>query len=219
MACNNISGCLRGHRYPTLQSVYSVLGLSGESILNVYVVGSHLWQTCSKSSDWDLIVIIDPAKGAAKPSSNLHKGNMDILELSVDEYKERLKAHSMQVLLTLWLPECYILKTSFNPRAIFQLSKPQLIESLSSTKERDLRVAEKHFRKGSVSQAKKVIMHCTRLIDLGVQLQDASVTASLNYSAANCYKDDILNNNSKTWHELFTSLEPLLDSLWAKLLQ
>jgi len=219
MASNVSASCFRGHKYPVLHSVYSVLGLSAENVLNVYVVGSHLWQSCSQSSDWDLIVITVSDCVTVKPSSSLHKGNMDILKLSIDEYKERLKAHSMQVLQTLWLPECYVLKASFHPRDLFQLSKPQLIESLSSTKERDLRVAEKHFSKGNFSQAKKVMMHCIRFIDLGVQLQNTSMATYLNYSSSNCFKEDVLNNSSKTWNELFASLKPLLDTLWAQLLQ
>lgn len=218
MASSSHSCCPKGHVYPNLQSIYSVVGLTPDRVLNVYVVGSHLWQSCSKSSDWDLIVVTK-LSAVAKSSSNLHKGNMDILELSVDEYKERLQAHSMQVLLTLWLPEEFVLKAFFNPKPVFVFSKPQLIGSLSSTKERDLRVAEKHFSKGSTGQAKKVLLHFVRYIDLGIQMKDTSRTSYLDYSSANCLKEEVLNNNSKTWKELITALQPLLDNMWAKLLQ
>lgn len=65
-----------------------------DEVLNVYIVGSHMWETCSKSSDWDLIVVIKPVKVSSSINSslNLHRGNIDILKLTVDKYIEQLEA-------------------------------------------------------------------------------------------------------------------------------
>lgn len=123
----------------------------------------------------------------------------------------------MQALLTLWLTKESILRQQFDPRSKFAFSKSKLVEALSTTKDRDLRIAEKHFRKGNTNQAKKVLMHFIRYLDMGVQIKDVGLSGSLKYSSANCFREDVLNNTSKTWEELIISLQPLLDSLWCKL--
>ncbi len=203
---------------PSVESIYSVLRQSPSSVLHIYVVGSHLWQTCSKSSDWDFVVVTS-SEESSKQFSNLHKGNTDILKISVDEYKKRLQEHSMQVLLTVYLPGQFVLKSSFHPRTLFSYSKLKLLESLSTTKERDFRVAEKHFTKGNIGQAKKIIMHFVRYLDLGIQMKDTSSYASMNFSSASIFQGEILNNPHKTWEQFFTSLQPIIDSLWSELVR
>lgn len=215
-SCESGRFCSRGHEFPSLDLVCSTSEMSSDDILNVYIVGSHVWETCSKSSDWDLIVVMK-ARSSTSSSLNLHRGSIDILKLTVDKYIEQLDAHSMQVLLTLWLPKESILLQRFNPNSRFVFSKLKLVEALSTVKDRDLRIAEKHFRKGNAHQAKKVLMHFIRYVDIGIQIKDVGLSGTVKYSSANCFRGEVLNNSSKTWEELIMSLQPLMDGLWSKL--
>ena len=115
----------------------------------------------------------------------------------------------MQVLITVWLPECCILREKVNPKKIFQFSQPALVTSLEHSKERDLRIAEKHFRKGDPKQAKKVLLHCMRYLNLGAQISTKG--AICDYMSANEYRETILGNYSSQWADLIVSTQHIID--------
>lgn len=201
--------CPRGHENPGLSSVISAFNLEESNILNVYIVGSHLWGTCHKNSDWDLVIVLDKLS-SSKPL-NLHQSNLEAFILSAEQYSELVQAHSMQVLITIWLPGHCVLREKVTPREVFKLSRDTLAISLEHSKERDLRIAEKHFHKSNSNQAKKVLLHCIRYINLGVQI--ASKGAICDYTSANVYREEILGNYSTQWSELMASVQLIIDQL------
>ena len=203
------SQCSRGHENPELSSIIAAFDLEDSSVLNAYTVGSHLWGTCHKNSDWDMVVVLD--KLSSPKPLNLHRSNLEVFILSKDQYSEFIRTHSMQVLITVWLPENCILREKINPRALFRLSQPALIASLEHTKERDLRIAEKHFQKNDTKQAKKVLLHCIRYLDLGAQI--SSMGAICDYTLANEYRETILGNYSTQWSDLMASMQLIIDQL------
>ena len=208
--------CTRGHEYPTLDQICNTFGLELEEVLNVYVVGSHMWETCNSTSDWDIVVIVQHFK-SPKPQ-NTHKGNLEAFILSKEQYIAQLDAHSMQSLLTLWLPKHCILQQRFDPRVThFKFSEVKLASSLAASKDRDLRVAEKHFRKGNTNQAKKVLVNCIRYLDVGTQMKGVNGKGHINCSSANEYREQILNDYSQSWEELILSAQLTLDNLWSKI--
>ena len=201
--------CSRGHENPTLRSIIAAFDLEDSNVLNAYTVGSHLWGTCHKNSDWDVVLVLDKLP-SPKPL-NLHRSNIEAFILSKDQYSELIQAHSIQVLITLWLPESCILRERINPRGLFQLSQPALITSLDHSKERDLQIAEKHFQKNNTKQAKKVLLHCIRYLDLGAQI--SSKGAICNYTSANEYRETILGNYSTQWSDQMASVQLIIDRL------
>lgn len=210
MAERNVrTHCSKGHEHPGLSSIITAFDLEDFNVLNAYTVGSHLWETCHKNSDWDLLVVLERLS-SPKPL-NLHRSNLEAFLLSVEQYSELIQAHSMQVLITLWLPENCVLREKINPRELFQFSQLALAASLEHSKERDLRIAEKHFRKSDPKQAKKVLLHCTRYLSLGAQI--ASKGAIYNYTSANEYREVILGNYSTQWSDLMTPVQHIIDQL------
>lgn len=150
---------------------------------------------------------------------NAHRGSLDAFILSKEHYKDQLEAHFMQVLVTLWLPQKCILQQTFDPRTSFEFSERKLIISLTASRERDLKIAEKHFRKGNSSRAKKVLVHCIRYLDLGVQMKSVGERGILDYSSPNRFREQVLSDYSQKWEELMVSVQCVLDDLWSKLVK
>ena len=122
--------CTKGHDCPDLKQIIRTFEL--QDILNVYIVGSHLWGTCHRHSDWDLVVVV---RNASQKPLNVHKGLLEAFVVSESDYIELIQTHSMQVLVTLWLPKEFVLEENFDPRAVFHFDKSVLLKSLGHTRE------------------------------------------------------------------------------------
>lgn len=211
--------CARGHECPGLYKICGTFQLEPEEVLNVYVAGSHMWETCNRSSDWDIVVIVKHLK-SPKPQ-NVHKGSLEAFILSREQYRDQLDSHSMQLLVTLWIPQQCVIQQALDPKTDIIFSEQQLVMSLMGSRDRDLKIAEKHFRKGDNKGAKKILVHCIRYLDLGVQIRTDAGTVSegrcLNYSSTNLLREQVLSNYSKSWEELMISVQPMLDDLWSRL--
>lgn len=204
--------CPKGHQRPTLQHVFRTLKLQDSDVLNVYLVGSHMWGTCHKNSDWDLVIILRNLT-TSKPV-NTHKANIEAFILSKEQFMQLLREHSMQVLVALWLPQECVLAEKFSPS--FHFDREALARSLDHSRERDLRIAEKHFRKGDAPRAKKVLLHCVRYLELGAQLRENGKITD--YTTASSHQAVILGNCAETWDDLIGDVSPILDSLWMRII-
>lgn len=208
------STCTRGHPIPYVGHILRAFSLKDPDVLNIYVVGSHLWETCHSSSDWDLVIVVNEIS-SVKPL-NHHKGNIEAFILSKEQYVEQLNKHSLQLLLTLWLPKVLVIKELFNPRTAFHLSIESLVSAINQHRERDFRIARKHFIKEDRNKAKKILLHCIRYIDLGIQMKTAGQISD--YASTNQYKEVILDNHSDDWYKLLEVVGPVFDSLWTTFL-
>ena len=212
MADSAKTRCPKGHQRPTLQHVFRTLKLQDSDVLNAYLVGSHMWGTCHKNSDWDLVIILRTLT-TAKPV-NSHKANIEAFILSEEQFMQLLREQSMQVLIVLWLPQECVLVEKFSPS--FNFDREALARSLDHSRERDLRIAEKHFRKGDATRAKKVLLHCVRYLELGAQLRENSKITD--YAAASSHQAVILSNCAETWAGLIEDVSHILDSLWTRII-
>ena len=206
--------CPKGHQRPTLQHVFRTLKLQDSDVLNVYLVGSHMWGTCHKNSDWDLVIILRHL-ATAKPV-NTHKANIEAFILSEEQFMQLLKEQSMQVLIVLWLPQECVLVEKLNSKASFDFDREALARSLDHSRERDLRIAEKHFRKGDTSRAKKVLLHCVRYLELGAQLRENGMITD--YATASSHQAVVLGNCAETWADLLEDVSPIVDCLWTRII-
>ena len=161
--------CQKGHEIPKIPFILRSFSLEITEVCAIYVVGSHLWQSCHKNSDWDLVIIV---KNPLYEALNAHKGNIDVWILSADEYSGFIKDHLIQALITVWVPDSLVLFTTntFNPRRIFSYSSMAIQLALDKLYERDVRVAEKHFVKGDPKGGVKVIKHLLRQLTLSSQV-------------------------------------------------
>lgn len=206
--------CSRGHNIPSVGHILGAFSLQDSNVLNIYIVGSHLWETCRSSSDWDLVIVVNELL-SVKPL-NHHKGNIEAFIISKKDYVEQINKHSFQLLLTVWLPRIFVVKELFDPRTVFCLSLESLISALSQHKERDFRIAQKHFLKDNRSKARKILIHCIRYVDLGVQVKTGGQITD--YTSTNTYREEILDNHCKEWSELLATVSPIFDSLWTAFL-
>ncbi len=204
--------CSRGHRIPDVQLVIRTLNLSDKEVVCVYVVGSHLWETCRRDSDWDMVIVVeDPTH---RPL-NTHRGNFEAFVVSKEGYISLIREHSLQVLVTVWLPRDLVLRENFDPKPVFQLDTPSLLKSLQHSRERDLRVSQKHFKKSELLQAKKVLVHCVRYLMLGLQVKR---TGSIHdYAIGNALRALVLDTYSTAWEDLEAIVRPVLEETWAEL--
>ena len=205
--------CPKGHGCPALGHIFRTLKLRDSDVLNVYLVGSHMWGTCHSRSDWDLVIIT--AHTTSPKPLNTHKGNIEAFILSREQFCELVKDHSMQVLLVLWLPKECILLEQFNPRSTFSFNQESLVKSLEHSRDRDMRIAEKHFVKGDLMKSKKVLIHCLRYLELGSQVREnGNVT---DYPAASSHRVMILDCPAETWSEMEECVQHVMDHLWTRI--
>lgn len=202
--------CTREHRIPSIGKILTAFSLEDRHVLNIYVVGSHLWGTCRSSSDWDLIIVVSELL-SVKPL-NHHKGHLEAFVLSKEQYLEQVTKHSLHLLITLWLPKVLVIREKFDPMINFHLSPESLASTLLQDKERDFRVARKHFIKGDRDKAKLILVHSIRYLDLGIQIKNSSQVS--NYMSANQYRGPFLGNYSEEWCELLEEVGPVFDRLW-----
>ena len=214
MAVADHGTCSKGHSLPLVTSIVDAFGLQESNVLCVYLVGSHLWNTCQVSSDFDLVIILKELS-APKPL-NHHKRNLEAFILSKEQYIEQLNSHSLQLLITLWLPKECVLRELFDPRKYFHLSRDNLVSAIEHHKERDFRVAQKHFLKDDKKKSKKILLHSVRYLCLAVQIKTTGKITD--YSEANQFKEEILGNYCQDWAELLCTVNPIVDNLLSSLL-
>ena len=207
--------CPKGHECPSLEHVLRTLKLVDSDVLNVYMVGSHMWGTCGSRSDWDLVIVLKTLQ-TAKPL-NTHKANIEAFILSQEQFIQSIADHLMQVLMVLWLPKECVWVERFDPRPSFKLDRVALAKALEHSRDRDLRVAEKHFSKGDRQKAKKVLLHCLRYLELGAQIRESgSVTE---YRVASSHMTLIFSGSHEVgWSEIVAPVKRIMDQLWSRMI-
>ena len=128
----------------------------------------------------------------------------------------KITSHSLQLLITLWLPNECILRELFDPKTQFQFSRDILVSAIAHHRERDFRVAQKHFLKDDKKKAKKILLHFIRYLSLAVQIK--TVGRITDYSEANQFKEEVLGNYSQDWAVLLCAVDPIIENLWTSLL-
>ena len=76
--------CPSGHECPTLPRIFRALRLREVDVLNVYIVGSHMWGSCTGKSDWDFVIVAKQLD-SNKPI-NAHKGFIEAFILSKEQF-------------------------------------------------------------------------------------------------------------------------------------
>lgn len=199
--------------YPSILSKLSKdFKLPQADILNVYVVGSRLWGTMHKGSDWDLVVIV---KSWQSKPSDVHNGIVDAHILSQDQYMQALISHNFRSIVCLFTPQHLRLKESIKFHDEFKLNKSLLKQSIFDEHERDIRIASKHAIKGKVDIAKKICLHTLRELALGEQLcrlgriQDFHINREI--------FDELSYQYATDWETLYSLFLPYFDQFKAEI--
>lgn len=154
-----------------LSWVCGKLSLTEDSVVGLYLYGSRLWGTAHESSDYDFLVVLKRRDPAA---ASRHVGNIDVLELSVDEFKKRLDQHAFLCVMTaLWLPEDWVWKRAvFLERGFkFDFRLDLFERAVLDEVERDWDTAAKRRRKDLKDAAQKIEMHAIRMLRILHQIK------------------------------------------------
>eukprot|EP00800_Vazella_pourtalesii_P002351 TRINITY_DN12182_c0_g1_i1.p1 TRINITY_DN12182_c0_g1~~TRINITY_DN12182_c0_g1_i1.p1 ORF type:complete len:213 (+),score=45.45 TRINITY_DN12182_c0_g1_i1:200-838(+) len=151
----------------SIEKISKSFKLAPSDILNVYLVGSHMWGTVHKDSDWDLVVVVKT--WTVKPA-DMHCGLLDAHILSKEQFLEALACHNFRLIACIFAPVNCKLKETVSLEKYFKLDKIKLRDSFFQENERDMRVAEKHASKGRIDAATKICVHTLRLLMIGEQI-------------------------------------------------
>ena len=116
--------CPRGH-VAALNDLYTALRLNEEDVLSVLVGGSHLWQTCTTVSDWDVYIVVKESGKASRDADGVKRNKsskFDGVILSDSEFRSTLDGFILQYVFPLWSPdESCVRKKDY--RRCFQLDR------------------------------------------------------------------------------------------------
>ena len=123
--------CREGHSF-SVEDLISSLNLNKTDLLNLYVNGSHLWESCRRNSDWDLVLVVTNNKEAEKESSEIESdsrirriklGKFDVTIMEKNEFLRQLNNHNLCYLIPLWSEGGLRVVRRFDGSKYFQLSR------------------------------------------------------------------------------------------------
>ena len=187
----------------SIEKISKSFKLTPSDILNVYLVGSHMWGTVHKDSDWDLVVVVKAWTG--KPA-DMHSGLLDAHILSKEQFLEALAYHNFRLMACIFAPVNCKLKETVSLEKFFKLDKRKLRDSFFQENERDIRVAEKHASKGRVDAATKICVHTLRLLMIGEQI--CLEGGIVNFQRGRDELDELKYSYFTSWDELSSFVMP-----------
>ncbi|KAI6657496.1 hypothetical protein LOD99_242 [Oopsacas minuta] len=187
----------------SIEKISKSFKLSPSDILNVYVVGSHLWGTVHKDSDWDLVIVVKV--WSVKPA-DMHSGLLDAHILSKEQFVETLALHNFRLIACIYAPVHCKLKETIKFEKMFKLDKIKLRDSFFQENERDNRIAEKHANKGRVDAAKTICVHTLRLLMFGEQI--CLEGGIVDYQRGRDELDELKYTYFTSWDELSSFVLP-----------
>ncbi len=155
--------------YRAVEPVCKKLELEERNVLGLYLYGSRLWGGATAASDYDMLVVV---KRAPQASWTLHRGNVDALCMTDQEFAARLGALGfLAVLAAHWLPPEWRWKQHALPSPLPPVDPARFCESVRNEAERDWCVAAKKRAKGLVKEANKVCAHAVRMLRIAAQVR------------------------------------------------
>ncbi|KAH3761449.1 hypothetical protein Pelo_6676 [Pelomyxa schiedti] len=156
-----------------LKIALDLLKLKDSDVANAYVVGSRMWGTSRRDSDWDLVVVVrDESKPAPPAHRDLHCRDVDASVLSASEYSARLRAgHFLEILTARCIPPECIWRETINPRLHLPHDPRAIAHSVIEESDRDWKFAQKMLsEKGEMQRCSRVVASCIRELMIAVAL-------------------------------------------------
>ncbi|KAJ7137807.1 hypothetical protein C8R44DRAFT_766253 [Mycena epipterygia] len=147
---------------PALLSVLQI----PTKVHSVYLVGSRLWGTHSKTSDFDLLIVVaDPLSSTEQFQKSQHKGQYDATLLSETSFREQVKAGSLIETISCLIPnsdECVLINDDTQRRGLNEGAHLQTMRIWAEERGRkDREKAMKFWAKGGEMREKgwKFLQH------------------------------------------------------------
>jgi len=203
---------------PTLSTLIKILnseGIDDRKIFGLYQYGSQVYGCATEQSDFDYILVVDepiPNKEIKVEQSEINLPvNINIYNLV--EFLSRIALHEIDALECAFLPTKNILYSSINFNDyIFRkdILRRSISEKASNSfvKAKKKLTVEKDF---NPYIGKKSLFHSLRIINFGIQIaRDGRIS---DYSAANNYWREIVENPENNWQYYKDKYQPVYNSM------
>ena len=184
-----------------------------DKAINIYRWGSFVYGTLSEESDCDYLVIL--ADGHGYPEQ-FHVDNEDFNIFSESQWIEMCKNNEIETLESAFLPDHCIVKETkkYELQVNYDLVR-KVISAISSNSfvkcRKKLKENSEDWHDFNPRVGKKSLWHSLRLYMFGIQIMNTGKI--YDYSEANKYYDDIVNNPCNDWEYYKNKYKPIHNKL------
>ena len=180
----------------------------------IYRYGSYVYGTVNDKSDVDIICV---SLAMDDPFIQYSDGPFNCTAFSEEEFLNRLNNHDMTMIECMSLPNEMIIKNKKDYSKHFKLDLYKLRHSLSAKASNSFVKAKKKFivpEDRNIYVGKKSLFHALRLPMFGSQV--AKHGRVVDFSEANHYWPEILNNPSEDWNVYHKRYKPIFNNIMSE---
>jgi len=152
------------------QLISKKLNLNPDNIFNIYRYGSIIYNTNTKDSDEDFI-IIQKQKEFKIDSINSDDNTINATLYSLSGFKDKMFYQEISVLECLWIPENMKIE-KFPLSNFYKYRKIELRKSISKTASNSWCKCKKKLWQGDIEIGQKSAFHSLRIFDFGIQIAE-----------------------------------------------
>jgi predicted nucleotidyltransferase len=182
---------------PKIEDIVKVSKIHPSRVFNVYIFGSRVYNTYTKDSDWDIIMIANNSVESIEIKSNLY--NIHIY--TPDKFKKDLDWHKINNLECIFSPDWAKLKEDI--KYDFSINIKKLRHSISHISSNSWVKAKRKIEFSEYKTGIKSLFHSIRIVMFGIQI--ASFNKITDFECANeiwvalnsekCFSWDQLDND------------------------
>lgn len=173
-----------------------------EKVIKTYQYGSRVYESHTRDSDYDFIVVVESDNDDLYYSVDLEKANFTVY--SEGMFLKRLKEHHISIL------ECIFQHEKDHYRdEYFKLDLPSLRRAISSVSSNSYVKCKKKIKQGDLYIGQKSMFHSIRILMFGIQI--ARYGRIVDYSCANVFHKMIMDMT--TWEDIDRQFKPFFNAL------
>jgi len=139
-----------------VENLFESIRLCRSSKYNIYLIGSRLWGTNTKTSDWDLLIVSQLTM--KEQLSNVHKCQYDVKLMDQQQFIEQVKEGSIIEVICYLLNKQEMIEHSFDFQSI-EINLDKVNSWLNQRQNKDLEKAKKFWIKSNRKSAWKILRH------------------------------------------------------------
>lgn len=173
---------------------------------NIYMYGSHVYETVGPESDYDYLMVSD----IEEPYLQFKKDKFNLTVFSNVEWKKRLDEHEISALECLYLPPEMVIKQDREWKV--EIDNRVLRRAVSAKASNSFVKAKKKFTvENEIYVGKKSLFHALRIPMFGKQL--ATEGRITDYTVANHYWNQIKGCGIDDWDYFKKKYKPVFNNI------
>jgi predicted nucleotidyltransferase len=193
-----------------IEEVLTARGFEKTNIRKIFQIGSRVYGAFEKDSDYDFLVVYNLKnldQIISEKEINIHLVGMDV-------YENNITKQLPFYLLTLWLPEQFVLCDKKSLVRKLQIDYNKIYETFTSEKNLCINKSLRYFD-SNVRISLKNLVHAIRYFSFAVQIFERGYIDD--YACANIYYDEIMKLNYKNWEEYMIHFSPIFEKIQNRL--